>query len=72
MVTENRKEGAFMATYEVTQGCCYCGECLTLCPFHAIFMDKDGAHIKKEVCRGCGICARNCASEAITKAEEEA
>lgn len=55
--------------YSVTNGCCYCSECMFVCPVKAITMDKAGAHIDEEKCIGCGSCARNCASEAISKKE---
>jgi Pyruvate/2-oxoacid:ferredoxin oxidoreductase delta subunit len=32
-------------------------------------MDKNGAHINPELCVGCGLCAQNCASEAIVAVE---
>lgn len=52
--------------YEVTAGCCYCSECMFVCPVNAITMDSRGAHINEGLCLGCGRCAANCASEAIT------
>jgi Fe-S-cluster-containing hydrogenase component 2 len=51
------------------EGCCFCQECQYVCPVHAITMDKNGAHIDREKCIGCGKCAENCASEAIVKLE---
>ena len=59
-----------MKKYQVLQGCCYCSECLFVCPRGAITMDKNGAHINPELCVGCGLCAQNCASEAIAEIEE--
>ena len=57
--------------YQVTNGCCFCGECVFDCPVGAITMDKAGAHIDAEKCVGCGSCAANCASEAIRMYEKE-
>ena len=57
-----------MKKYEVSQGCCFCSECLFVCPVHAISMDNKGAHIDKTKCIGCGRCASECASEAIIEA----
>lgn len=58
-----------MAKYVVSNGCCYCSECMFCCPVGAITMDKAGAHIDEEKCIGCGQCAKNCASEAISRKE---
>lgn len=58
-----------MVKYSVEAGCCFCQECQYSCPVAAITMDKDGAHIDREKCIGCGMCAKNCASEAIIKIE---
>ena len=58
-----------MVKYSVDAGCCFCQECLFVCPVGAITMDKNGAHINQERCTGCGKCAKNCASEAIVKLE---
>lgn len=69
-VEELEKEMKTMAKYQVLGGCCYCQECLFACPKGAIKMDKDGAHIDEEKCVGCGICANNCASEAILKLDK--
>jgi Fe-S-cluster-containing hydrogenase component 2 len=41
--------------------------CTYVCPVQAIQLLPDGAHIDLEKCIGCGICYRNCASEAIQK-----
>ena len=59
-----------MAIYQVSAGCCHCSECLFVCPKKAITMDIKGAHIDEEKCIGCGLCAQNCASEAIVKYEK--
>ncbi|MBE6702158.1 MAG: 4Fe-4S dicluster domain-containing protein [Ruminococcaceae bacterium] len=58
-----------MATYQVTDGCCFCTECQFVCPVGAITMDSGGAHIDGGKCIGCGKCAQNCASEAIERKE---
>jgi len=56
-----------MKKYEVSAGCCYCGECVCACPIGAISMDSKGAHIDESKCVGCGTCMNNCASEAIVE-----
>ena len=63
------KEGDDLVKYSVEAGCCFCQECQYACPVAAITMDKNGAHIDREKCIGCGKCAKNCASEAIVKIE---
>ena len=63
------KGGETMKKYQVSQGCCYCSECMFVCPRGAITMDKNGAHINPDLCIGCGLCAQNCASEAIAEKE---
>ena len=63
------KEGEDLVKYSVEAGCCFCQECQYACPVAAITMDKNGAHIDREKCIGCGKCAKNCASEAIVKIE---
>ncbi len=60
-----------MKKYQVSQGCCFCGECMYVCPKGAITMDAKGAHIHADNCIGCGICADNCASEAIVSVKIE-
>ena len=51
------------------EGCCFCQECLYVCPKNAIHMDSTGAHIDESKCVGCGICVNNCASQAIVPKE---
>jgi Pyruvate/2-oxoacid:ferredoxin oxidoreductase delta subunit len=58
-----------MFVYRVDAGCCFCQECIYVCPVGAISMDNKGAHVDESKCKGCGICANNCASEAIVKIE---
>ena len=67
MVKFERKEAADMV-YKI-EGCCFCQECQYVCPVGAISMDSKGAHIDENKCVGCGICAKNCASEAIMPKE---
>ncbi len=55
------------SVYEVNRGCTYCGGCVHECPVRAIKMSPQGAKIDPDKCTGCGLCAANCASEAITK-----
>ncbi len=60
-----------MSVFMVTQGCTLCGMCVYECPNGAVFLTETGAQINPDKCIGCGRCADNCASEAITKKEDE-
>ena len=57
-------------TFQVTQGCTLCGLCAVACPVGAIRIAPRGAVIDQALCVGCGTCRDNCASEAITPAED--
>ena len=50
----------------VVRGCTGCDTCRWLCRKQAITFNHQGAHIDPEKCIGCGICADNCQSFAIT------
>ena len=56
--------------YVIDRGCTWCGECVRECPFGAIRMTREGAHIVPELCTACGRCQLNCASEAIRRIEK--
>ncbi len=47
--------------------CTLCGKCVEVCQFHALA--KVGKHLMvfKQLCHGCGSCARNCPEKAITE-----
>ena len=57
--------------YIIDRGCTACDECRWLCPVHAISLDLKGAHIDQEKCIGCGVCMKNCPSEAIRPLTQE-
>ena len=50
----------------VVRGCTGCDTCRWLCKTQAITFDHAGAHVDPEKCVGCGVCADNCQSFAIS------
>ena len=48
-----------------------CYLCYEYCPDSAVEKTSDGPRIKYDYCKGCGICAQECAKEAITMEQEE-
>ena len=50
----------------VIRGCTGCDTCRWLCEMRAITFDHAGAHVDAEKCVGCGVCADNCQSFAIS------
>jgi len=67
------EKGEVMArkVFQVRRGCTFCGTCVTVCPHKAIDFTEKGAAIDPAACVGCGVCADNCASEAIVPVETE-
>jgi len=52
--------------------CTKCGMCWVYCPDGAIFINQDGTYeIDLRYCKGCGICAEECARKAIKMVDEE-
>ena len=50
----------------IVRGCTGCDTCRWLCKVQAITFDHEGAHVAPEKCVGCGVCADNCQSFAIS------
>ena len=50
----------------VVRGCTGCDTCRWLCKMQAITFDHEGAHVDPAKCVGCGVCADNCQSFAIS------
>jgi len=49
-----------------TEKCIKCRLCWQLCPENAIHLDKEGKpFFDYEICKGCGVCAKNCPVKAI-------
>ena len=40
--------------------CVSCGNCLSVCPNHAIFMEKEKCWTDFSLCKACGICTNSC------------
>jgi len=52
--------------------CIKCGMCALFCPEGCIEQNEEGYfEANLYYCKGCGICARECWTEAITMVEEE-
>lgn len=49
-----------------TEACFVCGECVEVCPTHAISISKDGSQIKTDInrCIKCCACVKECPNEA--------
>ena len=52
--------------------CTKCGMCWVYCPDGAVFINSEGMYeINLKYCKGCGICAEECARKAIKMVDEE-
>ena len=52
--------------------CIKCGICYIFCPEGCVRQDEDGYfEANLFYCKGCGICAKECWTQAITMIEEE-
>ncbi len=72
--TTQYKTGAWRSqrpTYDFTR-CIKCGLCQLFCPEGCIEQNKEG-HFQANLdyCKGCGICAKECWTQAIKMVEEE-
>jgi heterodisulfide reductase subunit A-like polyferredoxin len=53
-------------SYVNQQKCISCMTCVTVCPYSAPFVNKDGkGQIEAAKCMGCGLCASECPARAI-------
>lgn len=57
---------------EIGNECIGCGECVELCPYHAIELNEDEncAQIIFDRCMGCGVCEGQCPTGEITMRKE--
>jgi heterodisulfide reductase subunit A len=46
--------------------CSGCGECILVCPYHAIERVEGKAQVNVALCKGCGTCVGACLAKAIT------
>jgi heterodisulfide reductase subunit A len=51
--------------FVISQRCDSCGDCVKVCPTHAIEIAEGGATVKSISCIGCGVCAPSCPKDAI-------
>lgn len=47
-------------------GCLGYGDCMAVCPNHAVCMEDSLAHINTTHCTGCGLCVRTCPNNVIS------
>ena len=52
-------------SYQITERCTNCGECLNVCPLDAISSEIDRPRIDPEICTECGTCSDICPIRAI-------
>ena len=54
----------------VNDQCVFCGQCASVCPYHAITVDGKAKKwtIKTEDCYGCGLCTTICPKSALSLA----
>jgi Pyruvate/2-oxoacid:ferredoxin oxidoreductase delta subunit len=45
--------------------CSACGNCASICPFHALLTDGEYPVINLDLCMGCGLCVSHCPTDAI-------
>ena len=45
--------------------CKLCGNCIDLCHRRALRINNERLVINEELCRGCGLCVKNCTSEVL-------
>jgi len=50
--------------------CIYCDSCFFHCPDMAITKLEKGYEVKKDYCKGCGLCVAECPTGSITMREE--
>jgi heterodisulfide reductase subunit A-like polyferredoxin len=52
-------------SYQITEKCTDCGDCLTVCPLDAISAGEKRPRIDPALCTDCGTCADICPARAI-------
>ncbi|HBP38201.1 MAG TPA: hypothetical protein DD640_05575, partial [Clostridiales bacterium] len=57
--------GLFSGPNSCTYGCIGFGDCVSACPYHAIYLADGIAHIDSSRCTACGICVKTCPKELI-------
>lgn len=49
--------------------CTFCGQCVSLCQFHALVQTAEEILVFPQLCHGCGSCTWNCPQQAIIEVE---
>ena len=57
--------GLFSGPNSCTYGCIGFGDCVSVCPYQAIYLADGIAHIDSSRCKACGLCVRTCPKELI-------
>jgi pyruvate ferredoxin oxidoreductase delta subunit len=72
--SERNKTGGWRVFRPVinNERCIDCGSCWIFCPDASIIREENGEYkVNLDFCKGCGICANECPSEAIEMVLEE-
>ena len=65
-IQERREVGQMVPQVDLDK-CTYCGRCAEVCQYHAIAVVGEKVLVFPELCHGCGSCALNCPTEAISE-----
>lgn len=71
--TTRTKTGGWRTFRAVIQPekCIECGNCWIFCPDGCVYKKEDKFDVDLDYCKGCGICANECPTEAIEMVLEE-
>jgi len=66
-IQEKREVGQLVPVVDL-EPCTYCGRCAEVCQYHAVAVVEQQVLLFPQLCHGCGSCALNCPTEAISEA----